>query len=80
MYSRQDLQFLHLLLRVLSERLSARLYNELDIKLKLAMYFILHEIVLLFSSFYLLILKKLYAFLCFPTDIQIVHQIILLAL
>ena len=80
MYSRQDLQSLHLLLRILSERLSARLYNELDIKLKLAIYFILHVIFLLFSSFYLLILKKLYTFLCFPTGIQIVRQIILLAL
>ena len=59
MYSRQDLQFVHLPIRSPSARLSTRLDNELDINLKLPINPILFVIFLLFQVLHLLVLKKL---------------------
>ena len=58
MYSKQDLQFLHLLLWSPSERLTTRVDDELYINLRLAINFILYVIVLYYLILSLLILKK----------------------
>ena len=58
MYSKQDLQFLHLLLWSPSERLTTRVDDELYINLWLAINFILYVIVLYYLILSLLILKK----------------------
>ena len=58
MYSKQDLQFLHLLLWSPSERLTTRVDDELYIILRLAINFILYVIVLYYLILSLLILKK----------------------
>ena len=58
MYSKQDLQFLHLLLWSSSERLTTRVDDELYINLRLAINFILYVIVLYYLILSLLILKK----------------------
>ena len=58
MYSKQDLQSLHLLLWSPSERLTTRVDDELYINLRLAINFILYVIVLYYLILSLLILKK----------------------
>ena len=58
MYSKQDLQFLHLLLWSPSERLTTTVDDELYINLRLAINFILYVIVLYYLILSLLILKK----------------------
>ena len=52
LYSRQELQFMHLILWSPWKRLSTRLDNELDINLKLSINFMLYEIVFPFSSYF----------------------------
>ena len=79
-YSRQALQSVHLSMRSPSERLLRRLDNELGINLMLSINLILYVIVLLFSCFSFILLKRLCTFLCFLQDIQSVLQILLLTL
>ena len=61
-YSRPDLHFLHFLLRRPSNKLSARLDNELDINLKLSINFNLYVIVLPLSSSLLIGTEKVIYF------------------
>ena len=71
MYSRQDLQYFHLLLRSPSTNLSARLNSELDVNLKLSINLIFYVIVLSFSSSFCIGTEKV-TLLCFLPDIQTV--------
>ena len=67
-YSRQDLQSVHLSLRSPSERLSIRLNNDLDINLKLTINFILYVIVLPLPSFLIGTEKEIYYSVFYPKN------------
>ena len=75
-YSRQDLQYLYLLLSSSSERLSARLDSELVINLTLSINFIPYIIFYHFQALSLLILKNLRTF-CIQTFFQILQLTLL---